>query len=82
MLSAVKSQHPGCPVLRCSYGLEGPGTTCSVQWHQRTAAARSYVSCLFVFCLILPLLLMFFCYGKILMAVRAIARRVSLKLHL
>uniref|UniRef100_A0A668VG95 G-protein coupled receptors family 1 profile domain-containing protein n=1 Tax=Oreochromis aureus TaxID=47969 RepID=A0A668VG95_OREAU len=55
-----------------SYGLEGPGTTCSVQWHQRTATARSYVSCLFVFCLLLPLVLMFFCYGKILLAVRAV----------
>uniref|UniRef100_A0A3Q4GC83 Teleost multiple tissue opsin 3b n=1 Tax=Neolamprologus brichardi TaxID=32507 RepID=A0A3Q4GC83_NEOBR len=60
-----------------SYGLEGPGTTCSVQWHQRTATARSYVSCLFVFCLLLPLVLMFFCYGKILLAVRAVARQVS-----
>ncbi|XP_006784954.1 pinopsin-like [Neolamprologus brichardi] len=60
-----------------SYGLEGPGTTCSVQWHQRTATARSYVSCLFVFCLLLPLVLMFFCYGKILLAVRAVARQVT-----
>lgn len=61
----------------CSYGPEGPGTTCSVQWQQRSAAARSYVSCLFIFCLILPLLLMFFCYGRILLAVRAMARKVS-----
>ncbi|XP_069002245.1 pinopsin-like [Embiotoca jacksoni] len=60
-----------------SYGLEGPGTTCSVQWHQRTATARSYISCLFIFCLLLPLLLMFFCYGRILLAVRAVARQVA-----
>uniref|UniRef100_A0A8C2ZQK9 Teleost multiple tissue opsin 3b n=1 Tax=Cyclopterus lumpus TaxID=8103 RepID=A0A8C2ZQK9_CYCLU len=57
-----------------SYGPEGPGTICSVQWHQRSTAARSYVSCLFVFCLLLPLLLMFFCYGRILLAVRAVTR--------
>ncbi|XP_018547077.1 pinopsin [Lates calcarifer] len=57
-----------------SYGPEGPGTTCSVQWHQRSAASRSYVGCLFVFCLLLPLLLMLFCYGRILLAVREVNR--------
>ncbi|KAL3042687.1 hypothetical protein OYC64_020578 [Pagothenia borchgrevinki] len=60
-----------------SYGLEGPGTTCSVQWHQRSSTARSYISCLFIFCLLLPLLLMIFCYGKILLAVRSVERQVS-----
>uniref|UniRef100_A0A672ZSI0 Teleost multiple tissue opsin 3b n=2 Tax=Sphaeramia orbicularis TaxID=375764 RepID=A0A672ZSI0_9TELE len=60
-----------------SYGLEGPGTTCSVQWAQRSPAARSYVSCLFFFCLLLPLLLMFFCYGRILLAVRGVTRQVT-----
>ncbi|KAM4547589.1 pinopsin-like [Fundulus diaphanus] len=58
-----------------SYGPEGPGTICSVQWQQRSLAARSYVACLFVFCLLLPLLLMFFCYGKILLAVRGVTRQ-------
>uniref|UniRef100_A0A3P9H0D8 Teleost multiple tissue opsin 3b n=1 Tax=Oryzias latipes TaxID=8090 RepID=A0A3P9H0D8_ORYLA len=53
-----------------SYGPEGPGTICSVQWQQRSGSARSYVICLFIFCLLLPLLLMFFCYGRILLAVR------------
>uniref|UniRef100_A0A667ZG91 Teleost multiple tissue opsin 3b n=1 Tax=Myripristis murdjan TaxID=586833 RepID=A0A667ZG91_9TELE len=57
-----------------SYGPEGPGTTCSVQWHQRSARARAYVGCLFVFCLLLPLLLMLFCYGRILLAVRGVNR--------
>ncbi|KAK5858760.1 hypothetical protein PBY51_002875 [Eleginops maclovinus] len=60
-----------------SYGPEGPGTTCSVQWHQRSPAARSYISCLFIFCLLLPLLLMTFCYGKILLAVRSVERQVT-----
>ncbi|XP_071750822.1 teleost multiple tissue opsin 3b [Centroberyx gerrardi] len=60
-----------------SYGPEGPGTTCSVQWQQRSARARSYVGCLFVFCLLLPLLLMLFCYGRILLAVRGVTRQVT-----
>uniref|UniRef100_A0A3P9NRT5 Teleost multiple tissue opsin 3b n=1 Tax=Poecilia reticulata TaxID=8081 RepID=A0A3P9NRT5_POERE len=51
-----------------SYGPEGPGTVCSVQWRCRSVTARSYIICLFVFCLLLPLLLMFFCYGRILLA--------------
>uniref|UniRef100_H3DFD6 Teleost multiple tissue opsin 3b n=1 Tax=Tetraodon nigroviridis TaxID=99883 RepID=H3DFD6_TETNG len=54
-----------------SYGPEGLGTTCSVQWHQRTASSRSYIICLFIFCLLLPLLVMIFCYGRMLLALRA-----------
>uniref|UniRef100_A0A3B3ZRX8 G-protein coupled receptors family 1 profile domain-containing protein n=1 Tax=Periophthalmus magnuspinnatus TaxID=409849 RepID=A0A3B3ZRX8_9GOBI len=57
-----------------SYGPEGPGTTCSVQWDRQSPTARSYVSCLFTFCLLLPLLLMLFCYGRIIMAVRTVPR--------
>lgn len=60
-----------------SYGPEGTGTTCSVQWHQRTASSRSYIMCLFIFCLLLPLLVMIFCYGRILLALRAASLRVS-----
>lgn len=60
-----------------SYGPEGIGTTCSVQWHQRTASSRSYIICLFIFCLLLPLLVMIFCYGKILLVLRAVSLRVS-----
>ncbi|XP_043106787.1 teleost multiple tissue opsin 3b [Puntigrus tetrazona] len=57
-----------------SYGPEGPGTTCSVQWNQRSLETRSYVICLFVFCLLLPLLLMVYCYGKILIAIHGVAK--------
>ncbi|MFT7802128.1 pinopsin-like [Arapaima gigas] len=57
-----------------SYGPEGPGTTCSVQWHQRSASGVSYIICLFVFCLLLPLGLMVFCYSRILITVRGVAK--------
>ncbi|XP_058645466.1 teleost multiple tissue opsin 3b isoform X1 [Onychostoma macrolepis] len=57
-----------------SYGPEGLGTTCSVQWNQHTPETRSYVICLFVFCLLLPLLLMVYCYGKILIAIHGVAK--------
>ncbi|XP_005467499.1 teleost multiple tissue opsin 3a [Oreochromis niloticus] len=57
-----------------SYGPEGPGTTCSVQWHLRSPSSISYVLCLFIFCLLLPLLLMLYSYGRILMAVRRVGK--------
>ncbi|XP_017263654.1 teleost multiple tissue opsin 3a [Kryptolebias marmoratus] len=57
-----------------SYGPEGPGTTCSVQWHLRSATSVSYVLCLFIFCLMLPLLLMVYCYGRILVAIRRVGK--------
>uniref|UniRef100_UPI0037E7DC1E teleost multiple tissue opsin 3a n=1 Tax=Semicossyphus pulcher TaxID=241346 RepID=UPI0037E7DC1E len=57
-----------------SYGLEGSGTTCSVQWHLRSPASISYVLCLFIFCLLLPLLLMIYSYGRILVAIRRVGK--------
>ncbi|XP_061581598.1 teleost multiple tissue opsin 3a [Cololabis saira] len=57
-----------------SYGLEGPGTSCSVQWHLRSPISVSYVLCLFIFCLLLPLLLMVYCYGRILVAIRGVGK--------
>ncbi|KAF7660603.1 hypothetical protein LDENG_00278730, partial [Lucifuga dentata] len=53
-----------------SYGPEGVGISCSVQWHLRSLTNISYVSCLFIFCLLLPLLLMVYSYGRILIAIR------------
>ncbi|XP_066505492.1 teleost multiple tissue opsin 3a [Hoplias malabaricus] len=57
-----------------SYGPEGSGTTCSVQWHQQSASSISYVVCLFIFCLLLPLLLMVYCYGKILLIIKGVTK--------
>ncbi|XP_077164261.1 pinopsin-like isoform X2 [Paroedura picta] len=57
-----------------SYGLEGPGLICSVTWHLRTPSNISYVICLFVFCLLFPLLTMMYCYGRILLDIRQVSR--------
>lgn len=54
------------------YGPEGPGTTCSVDWRAKTANNISYIICLFVFCLIVPFLVIVFCYGKLLCAIRQV----------
>ncbi|CAI5775505.1 vertebrate ancient opsin-like [Podarcis lilfordi] len=53
-----------------SYGPEGPGTTCSVNWHSRDANNVSYIICLFVFCLVLPFIIIVYCYGKLLCAIK------------
>ncbi|XP_047444467.1 vertebrate ancient opsin-like [Mugil cephalus] len=55
------------------YGPEGPGTTCSVDWKAKTANNISYIICLFVFCLIVPFLVIVFCYGKLLYAIRQVS---------
>uniref|UniRef100_A0A673YD60 Teleost multiple tissue opsin 3b n=1 Tax=Salmo trutta TaxID=8032 RepID=A0A673YD60_SALTR len=64
-----------------SYGPEDPGTICSVQWPQRSSRNISYVTCLFIFCLLLPLLLMVICYGKILFFIRGLTKTNQLSAH-
>ncbi|KAL0156572.1 hypothetical protein M9458_047818, partial [Cirrhinus mrigala] len=51
------------------YGPEGPGTTCSVNWAARTANNVSYIVCLFIFCLILPFMVIVYSYGRLLQAI-------------
>ncbi|XP_030625142.1 teleost multiple tissue opsin b [Chanos chanos] len=56
------------------YGPEGPGTTCSVNWAAKTANNVSYIICLFLFCLILPFVVIVYCYGKLLQAIKQVSR--------
>ncbi|XP_067898158.1 opsin-3-like isoform X2 [Heterodontus francisci] len=55
-----------------SYGPEGPGTTCSVNWYSRDVVNVSYIVCLFIFCLVIPFLVIVFCYGKMLLALKKV----------
>ncbi|XP_036412185.1 teleost multiple tissue opsin a [Colossoma macropomum] len=55
------------------YGPEGPGTTCSVDWTAKTANNISYIICLFIFCLILPFLVIVYSYGKLLHAIKQVS---------
>ncbi|XP_038672178.1 pinopsin-like [Scyliorhinus canicula] len=52
------------------YGPEGPGTTCSVNWYSKDTANVSYIMCLFTFCLVIPFLVIVYCYGKMLLTVK------------
>lgn len=55
-----------------SYGIEGAGTSCSVSWTVNTAQSHAYIICLFTFCLGLPVLVMIYCYGRLLWAVKQV----------
>ncbi|MCI4378333.1 hypothetical protein PGIGA_G00214660 [Pangasianodon gigas] len=57
-----------------SYGLEGAGTSCSVSWTDRSSESHSYIICLFVFCLGLPVLVMVYSYGRLLYAVKQLGK--------
>lgn len=58
-----------------SYGLEGAGTSCSVSWTAKTAQSHAYIICLFIFCLGLPVLVMIYCYSRLLWAVKQVQSR-------
>ncbi|KAM6127313.1 pinopsin-like [Phoenicopterus ruber ruber] len=56
-----------------SYGPEGPGATCSVNWHSKDANNASYIVCLFIFCLVIPFVVIVYSYGKLLCAIRQVS---------
>ncbi|XP_057707649.1 teleost multiple tissue opsin 2b isoform X2 [Corythoichthys intestinalis] len=57
-----------------SYGEEGAGTSCSVSWTVQTTQSHAYIICLFIFCLGLPVLVMIYCYGRLLWAVKQVGK--------
>ncbi|XP_006637696.1 pinopsin-like [Lepisosteus oculatus] len=56
-----------------SYGPEGPGTTCSVNWQSKSANSMSYIICFFTFCLVLPFMIIIYSYGKLLLTVKQVS---------
>ncbi|NXR13924.1 OPSP protein, partial [Semnornis frantzii] len=56
-----------------SYGPEGPGTTCSVNWYSKDTNNVSYIICLFIFCLVIPFGIIVYSYGRLLCAVRQVS---------
>lgn len=58
-----------------SYGIEGAGTSCSVSWTMQTAQSHAYIICLFTFCLVIPVLVMIYCYSRLLLAVKQVERK-------
>ncbi|XP_009903103.2 pinopsin [Dryobates pubescens] len=56
-----------------SYGPEGSGATCSVNWHSNDANNISYIICLFIFCLVIPFGIIVYSYGRLLCTVRQVS---------
>ncbi|CAH1794499.1 unnamed protein product [Owenia fusiformis] len=48
-----------------SYSPEGPGTWCSVTWERNINNTNSFVVCLFVFTVLIPVGILLFCYARI-----------------
>ncbi|XP_004551342.2 teleost multiple tissue opsin 2b [Maylandia zebra] len=57
-----------------SYGIEGAGTSCSVSWTANSAQSHAYIICLFIFCLGLPVIVMIYCYSRLLWAVKQVGK--------
>ncbi|XP_042313875.1 parapinopsin-like [Sceloporus undulatus] len=57
-----------------SYGLEGAGTSCSVRWTSETPESVSYIICLFIFCLAIPVMVMIYCYARLFYAVKQVGK--------
>uniref|UniRef100_A0A8C6UCY7 Teleost multiple tissue opsin 2b n=1 Tax=Neogobius melanostomus TaxID=47308 RepID=A0A8C6UCY7_9GOBI len=49
-------------------------TVCSVSWTMKSTQSHAYIICLFIFCLGLPILVMIYCYGRLLFAVKQVGR--------
>uniref|UniRef100_A0A663E765 G-protein coupled receptors family 1 profile domain-containing protein n=1 Tax=Aquila chrysaetos chrysaetos TaxID=223781 RepID=A0A663E765_AQUCH len=56
-----------------SYKPEEPGTMCSMNWHSKDANNVSYIICLFIFCLVIPFVIIVYSYGKLLCAIRQLS---------
>ena len=52
-----------------NYGLEAPGTFCGLHWDDRSAAMASYVVSITLFCFVIPMGVMVFCYYHVFMTV-------------
>ncbi|XP_043853190.1 vertebrate ancient opsin-like [Dromiciops gliroides] len=57
-----------------SYGTEGAGTSCSVHWTSKSVESVSYIMCLFIFCLVIPILIMIYFYGRLLYTVKQVGK--------
>uniref|UniRef100_A0A8B9M5X1 G-protein coupled receptors family 1 profile domain-containing protein n=1 Tax=Accipiter nisus TaxID=211598 RepID=A0A8B9M5X1_9AVES len=56
-----------------SYRPQEAGTMCSVNWHSKDTNNLSYIICLFIFCLVIPFVIIVYPYGKLLCAIRQVS---------
>ncbi|NXB74149.1 OPN5 protein, partial [Donacobius atricapilla] len=72
--------HQGklCPRAACShYGPEPYGTACCISWEASSREATLYILALFVFCYLLPCLLILLSHARILWTVRVSRRALQ-----
>ncbi|XP_071753704.1 vertebrate ancient opsin [Centroberyx gerrardi] len=61
-----------------SYGPEGVQTSCSLGWEERSWSNYSYLICYTVFCFIIPVAVIIYCYSKVLTSMNKLNRSVEL----
>ncbi|KAK9516488.1 hypothetical protein VZT92_024412 [Zoarces viviparus] len=62
-----------------SYGPEGVQTSCSLAWEERSWSNYSYLILYTLFCFILPVAVIIYCYSKVLTSMNKLNRSVELQ---
>ncbi|XP_035520740.1 parapinopsin-like [Morone saxatilis] len=62
-----------------SYGPEGVQTSCSLAWEERSWSNYSYLILYTLFCFILPVIVIIYCYYKVLKSMNKLNRSVELQ---
>ncbi|KAM6960657.1 parietopsin [Aplochiton taeniatus] len=62
-----------------SYGPEGVQTSCSLGWEERSWSNYSYLILYTIFCFLLPVFIIVFCYTKVLASMNKLNRSVELQ---
>ncbi|XP_037036899.1 vertebrate ancient opsin-like [Bradysia coprophila] len=60
-----------------AYVSEAANISCSINWEEQSWNAKSYITFLFVFGLVVPFFVIVYCYTKILLAMRKSANRLN-----
>nr|ANV21069.1 parapinopsin [Geotria australis] len=56
------------------YHFEGVGTSCAPDWSDSSTSGRSYMTAYFTFCFTLPMLIIVFCYTKLMRAIHKVSK--------
>ncbi|XP_032825597.2 parapinopsin-like [Petromyzon marinus] len=56
------------------YHYEGVGTSCAPDWADSSPSGRSYMTTYFIFCFALPMIIILFCYTKLMIAIHKVSK--------
>ncbi|XP_078469004.1 parapinopsin-like [Lampetra fluviatilis] len=56
------------------YNYEGVGTSCAPDWADSSPSGRSYMTAYFIFCFALPMIIILFCYTKLMISIHKVSK--------